>query len=153
MITFSRTKALTRCAFADLEPWLRTPKATSITEYPLGGSSHTLVVVNIHAINFSLGLEDFRRQIVRVENVLAEHKGPIIFSGDFNTWRDERDSIVQQVVDNLGMSELVFEQDKRTRVFGQHLDHIYIRGLHSLKSSTIKVDSSDHNPMSVTLSW
>lgn len=150
VMTFSRTKPLTHCAFSDLEPWLRTPKATSITEFALNESPKTLVVVNIHAINFSLGLEDFRRQIVRVEKVLADHKGPIIFSGDFNTWHDDRNNIVQQVVENLGMSELVFDQDMRTQVFGQHLDHIYIRGLHSLSSSTKEVHSSDHNPMFAT---
>ena len=150
VITFSRSKPLTRCAFSDVEPWLRTPKATSITEYALKNTPQTLVVVNIHAINFSLNLEGFRRQIVRVEKVLAKHQGPIIFSGDFNTWSVYRSKIVQQVVANLGMSELLFEHDVRTRVFGQHLDHIYIRGLDSLKSSTMQVGSSDHNPMFAT---
>ncbi len=134
----------------DHEPWLRTPKATSITEFAINDSAETLVVVNIHAVNFSLGLDAFRQQIMRVEDVLAGHIGPIIFSGDFNTWSDDRDVIVQQVVDSLGMTELVFEQDKRTRFFGQHLDHIYIRGLRSVKSSTLQVESSDHNPMFAT---
>ncbi len=150
VMTFSSTKPLTHCTFSDQEPLLRTPKATSITEFSLKNSAETLVVVNIHAINFSLGLDAFRQQIMRVENVLSDHQGPIIFSGDFNTWSDGRHSIVQQVISSLGMTELVFEQDNRTRFFGQHLDHIYIRGLRSLKSSTPQVESSDHNPMFAT---
>jgi endonuclease/exonuclease/phosphatase (EEP) superfamily protein YafD len=46
---------------------------------------------------------------------------------------------------------LNFDEDHRKRVFGQPLDHIYVRGLEVLEATTRDVDSSDHNPMSARL--
>jgi endonuclease/exonuclease/phosphatase (EEP) superfamily protein YafD len=37
------------------------------------------------------------------------------------------------------------------RIFGQHLDQIYVRALTVVESSTEAETSSDHNPMYVTL--
>ena len=60
VMTLSRSRPLTQCSFTSLEPLLRTPKATSVTEYGLTGPELTLVVVNIHAVNFSMGTGAFR---------------------------------------------------------------------------------------------
>lgn len=152
VLTLSTIKPLTQCSFVNLEPVLRTPKATSITQYALAASNETLVVVNLHAVNFSLGLGAFRKQFSQVVAVLAGHDGPVVMSGDFNTWRDGRMAIVDSIAAELGLSALTFMKDERTRVLGRTLDHIYIRGLSAVRADVRRVTTSDHNPMSVTLS-
>ncbi len=60
VMTLSSVKPLTQCNFVSLEPWLRSPKATVITEYGLTNTDQTLLVVNIHAINFTFGISAFK---------------------------------------------------------------------------------------------
>lgn len=151
VMTLSRAEPLTRCSLAALEPLMRTPKATSISEYALRGTDETLVVVNVHAINVTLGLEAFARQFEQVAGALEAHDGPIILSGDFNTWRPKRAQIVRGMTDALGLEPVTFDVDHRTRFFGHPLDHIYVRGLSPAMAATMRVDTSDHNPMSVVL--
>ncbi len=151
VLTMSRSKPIAQCSFVNYEPLLRTPKATSIAEYGLTSTDQTLVVVNIHAVNFSMGMGAFERQFDQVREVLASHDGPIIVSGDFNTWRKRRNDIVAGMAEDLGLMSLEFKDDYRVTVFGNHLDQIYVRGLSLVESTTQIVDSSDHNPMSVTL--
>lgn len=152
VLTLSSIKPQTQCSFVSLEPILRSPKATSITEYPLSTTEHTLVVVNMHAVNFSTGLKAFRRQFEQVSRALQNHRGPIIFSGDLNTWRQKRLQIVDEFAASLGMKSIEFSDDHRVRIFGNVLDHIYVRGLSTVHADTEAVDTSDHNPMSATFS-
>ena len=151
VMTLSTVQPITQCRLTNLEPWLRTPKATMITEYGLTDTDQTLLVINVHAINFALGVTDFRKQIEQAHIIIAAHSGPVLLSGDFNTWRDRRLSIVQEIAVSLGLATLKFDQDYRKRAFGQPLDHIYVRGLTVLEATTRKVSTSDHNPMSVRL--
>ena len=150
-MTLSKVAPLTQCSLVVLEPILRTPKTTSITEYALSDTDQTLVVVNMHAVNISLGLEAFQRQFDQVAQVLATHAGPVILSGDFNTWRQRRTEIVEALTDSLHLRSVEFDDDKRVRIFGHALDHIYVRGLSTTVANTEVVRTSDHNPMSVTL--
>ena len=73
-------------------------------------------------------------------------------SGDFNTWRKKRIQIVEELAAKLNLSAVEFDDDQRKQAFGNYLDHIYVRGLSTLESATRSVETSDHNPMSVTLS-
>lgn len=152
VMTLSSRQPMMHCSLVTWEPWLGTPKATNFTEFALTETEDTLMVVNIHAVNFTLGLEVFRQQIRQVHKIVSDHQGPVIFSGDFNTWRRERFHLLDTMLASLGMHALSFEQDKRKKIFGQHLDHIYIRELQVLGANTQKVRSSDHNPMSVSFS-
>jgi len=152
VMTMSATAPLTRCNLTNIEPWLGTPKATSITEYALSGTDATLVVVNIHAVNFTFGIKEFREQLEQIPAILNEHSGPVILSGDFNTWRQKRLDIVSEVSDSLGLEAIEFEQDQRKLAFGNALDHVYVRGLSERDASTRVVSTSDHNPMMVSLS-
>jgi endonuclease/exonuclease/phosphatase (EEP) superfamily protein YafD len=152
VMTMSSRQPMMHCSLVTWEPWLGTPKATNVTEFALTGTEDTLMVVNIHAVNFTLGLEAFRQQIQQVHALLDIHQGPVIFSGDFNTWRRERLQMLELMLGSLGMGSLAFDTDRRKKVFGQHLDHIYTRDLHVIRADTQKVRSSDHNPMSVTFS-
>jgi len=152
VMTVSAVKPLTQCNFVSVEPWLRSPKATVITEYGLTDTDQTLVVVNIHAMNFTFGAHDFRMQIKRALSVLNNHAGPILLSGDFNTWSGKRSETLNEMTDSLRLKKLGYDEDHRKRFLGQPLDHIYIRGLKVLEATTRKVDSSDHSPMSARLS-
>jgi len=152
VMTLSGVKPLTQCSFVHSEPWLRTPKATGVTQYGLSGTDQTLVVVNVHAVNFSFGTGAFIEQFEQIRRVLENHDGPIILSGDLNTWRPRRTQIIEELADSLNLTEVAFENDNRVKVFGNTLDHIYVRGLQALNTDTNVVESSDHNPMSAVFS-
>jgi len=149
VITLSTAEPLTQCNLVSVEPWLRSPKATMITEYGLTDTDQTLLVVNIHAINFTFGTADFEEQIRRALSVIDEHLGPILLSGDFNTWHRRRSKILHEMAESIGLAPLDYDEDHRKRAFGQPLDHVYVRGLHVIEATTTRVRSSDHNPMSV----
>jgi endonuclease/exonuclease/phosphatase (EEP) superfamily protein YafD len=146
-MTLSGIKPLTQCSFVHSEPWLRTPKATSVTQYGLTDTDQTLVVINVHAVNFSFGTGAYEKQFEQIRQVLENHDGPIILSGDLNTWRAKRVKIIEELATSLELTAVAFENDNRVQVFGNTLDHIYIRGLHALDANTVIVDTSDHNPM------
>jgi len=152
VMTLSAAEPLTSCSLVSIEPWLRSPKATMITEYGLTNIDQSLLVVNIHAINFTIGNKDFREQVRRALSVISKHPGPVLLSGDFNTWHWRQWKILGEMANKHGLTTLNYDEDHRKRVFGQPLDHIYVRGLHVIDATSTRLDSSDHNPMSATLS-
>ena len=151
VLTASRIKAREHCQFSALEPWLRTPKAAAISRFDLLDSDEQMLVVNMHSINFSFGIEDFSRQLQQVADYIDAHSGPIIFAGDFNTWSERRLLLLQAMAAQHSLQALDFPQDDRTRFFGQALDHIFIRGLKARSSEILKTDTSDHNILLVEL--
>ena len=112
----------------------------------------TLLVANIHAINFTAGIRSFKNQLESVLEQFSHHDGPIICSGDFNTWRRKRLSIVDELIIQNELQPIRFTTDHRKQAFGMALDHIFVRGLRKKTASVRSVGSSDHNPMTVTLS-
>ena len=151
VMTISAAQPLTECRLVALEPWFGTRKATLITEYGLTETDETLLVVNIHGINFALGVQDLANQFAQATAVIEAHDGPVLFSGDFNTWRGERQRVLEAMLNSLGLDALDYDVDHRKRFFGSPLDHIYVRGLTTEHATTMKSTSSDHNPMSVRL--
>jgi endonuclease/exonuclease/phosphatase (EEP) superfamily protein YafD len=151
VMTVSAAEPLTECELVAHEPWFGTRKATLITEYALSGTAETLLVVNIHGINFAFGISDLEQQFAQAQAVIAEHDGPVVFSGDFNTWRRQRALVLEEMLEALGLEALDFDVDHRKRFFGWALDHIYVRGLHTEQATTLQSDASDHNPMAVRL--
>ncbi|MDA9981550.1 endonuclease/exonuclease/phosphatase family protein [Gammaproteobacteria bacterium] len=147
VLTVARANHLNRCSYQHDEPFLGTPKASLLTEYRLTGADHTLLVVNVHVVNFAIGLSEFREQIGDLHRVMARHTGPIIFSGDFNTWRSRRLAALKKFTTDIGLRPIRFAEDNRIRKFGHALDHIFVRGLRSVSSRVESVDSSDHNPL------
>ncbi|MBN3961025.1 endonuclease/exonuclease/phosphatase family protein [Nostoc sp. NMS8] len=135
------------------EPIVRTPKISLITEYLLSDQSTTLLTINSHLINF-VDLNKFKIQLQELELALSTHRGPLIFSGDFNTWSRKRAVILNQVTTKLGLTPVVFaphHQDKIKRfLLSPPLDHIFYREI-SVKKATAKVldeiCSSDHKPL------
>ncbi len=151
VMTVSAAEPLTECELVAHEPWFGTRKATLITEYALSGTVDTLLVVNIHGINFALGISDLENQFAQAKAVIAEHDGPVVFSGDFNTWRRQRAIVLEEMLGALGLTALDFDVDHRKRFFGWALDHIYVRGLYTEHATTLQSGASDHNPMAVRL--
>jgi endonuclease/exonuclease/phosphatase (EEP) superfamily protein YafD len=151
VLTLSSVAPSAHCRFTAIEPWLGTPKASSITEHPLAGRSDRLLAVNLHAVNFALGLADFEEQFAAVGEVLEAHEGPAIIAGDLNTWSQSRQRSVDQFMADFGLRPVQFDPDLRTTTFGLALDHIYVRGLAATAATVIPVDSSDHNALQVQL--
>lgn len=152
VLTLSRSEPLARCTFTSIEPWLRTPKATSIAAFALEGRDETLLVVNLHAVNFSFGLSDYKHQFHQVGRLLQGHDGPVILAGDFNTWHTRRMQVVDSLAESLDLQPVTFDDDSRVRFFGIALDHIYVRQLQLVNAETATVYSSDHNPLVAVLS-
>ena len=153
VLTASRVAPLGHCNLSATEPWLGTPKATAITRFPIAGSAQHLLVANIHSVNFSLGIEQYRQQLQAVVSILATHSGPIIFAGDFNTWNDRRLDLLQAAAQQLSLTAITFAEDSRKRFLGKPLDHILVRGLMPVASRTLQTDFSDHNPLLAALTW
>ncbi len=150
VLTASKVKPDFLCSFRAPEPLSRIPKTVLITRYPLSGTDEYLVIVNIHMINFSFDLVDYRAQLEKAVEVISQHRGPLIISGDFNSWNKMRQKLVVDTMQELGAKEVVFDTDQRTTFMGQRVDHIFYRKLVPLEAFTEKVTTSDHNPMLVT---
>ncbi len=151
VLTAARTAPLATCTQRVVEPVLRLPKSTVITWFALRGDVATLAVVNVHAVNFALSLGAYRAQFDAVVAALADHRGPLVLAGDFNTWTDARSAVVKDAAARLGLVEVAFDDDRRRVFFGHQVDRIYVRGLERIASSAIPVTSSDHNPVAATL--
>ena len=150
VMTLSRWPATTHCTWTHQEPWLRTPKATNITEYALAENLR-LLSVNMHGINFTLGTKDYEKQLQDALDIMMQHDGPIIFAGDLNAWNDARQQLIINSLTKLGLTEAHYVDDKRTTTFGFALDQIWTRGLSISKTSVKQYESSDHNPILVTV--
>jgi endonuclease/exonuclease/phosphatase (EEP) superfamily protein YafD len=152
IMTLSSIEPDVICSFQRVEPWLRSPKISSITRFQLTNSTSPLLVVNIHQINFTLGTNVFAQQLEDVNNILNAHQGPIILSGDFNSWSQARLNILNKMTTTLNLSPVHFSADYRRKELGHYLDHIFTRGFNVEESHTVEVDTSDHNPLITTLS-
>jgi endonuclease/exonuclease/phosphatase (EEP) superfamily protein YafD len=149
VMTASRVRPVYSCGQRTVEPLIRLPKTSLISYYPLDGMDETLLVANIHGINFSLGLGAYGEQIEKLYYEIEKHKGPVVLAGDFNTWSDERLAIVNNIARRLSLESLEYASHNRTRIFGNVLDHVFYRGLDPVEQDTWHVASSDHNPMRV----
>lgn len=150
VLTAASTPALARCVRRSNEPWLQIPKLALYTVYPLAGTASTLLVVNLHGINFSIATTEFAQQLQQARHVVAEHRGPMIVAGDFNTWSEQRTALLHKLTAELALQEVKFANEHRTHVWGLPLDHIYYRGLQVLEATSTEQAESDHNPLLVT---
>ena len=151
VLTAARVAPRASCTERAIEPWLRLPKSAVLSWFALWGTEKILAVANIHTINFSLSVDDYRAQLATVASVLSTHDGPIVFAGDFNTWNDSRDESFIATAAALGLREVAYADDRRALFFGRPLDHILVRGLAVVDATAIPVKSSDHNPIRATL--
>jgi len=151
VLTATRVGPASACILRANEPLLGIPKAALITYYRLVQRDATLAVVNLHAINFTLGTAAYAAQLEAIADALARHSGPIVVGGDFNTWSDERMEVVRAIAERLSLSPVAFDVDERKRFMGRVFDRVYVRGIEVLGASAWPVRSSDHNPVLVSL--
>lgn len=138
------------CAYTELEPWLRLPKSALYALYPLSNGQQ-LAVVNIHAVNFTYGTEEYHRQLKVLVDELSQHQGPVIVAGDFNSWSEQRLKVMSESLSAVGLKEVNYTSDNRTQfITGLPLDHVFYRGLTLEKAEAPISDASDHNPILVT---
>ncbi len=131
---------------AQREPILRMPKMTLATLVPLQHSKHSLLVINVHAINFT-GLKTFEKNLRCAAELLLGFNGPVLLGGDFNSWSSKRRRLLQCTAKTAGLSEVAFEPDARTRFWGRPVDYLFVRGLKVLAAGVRVTDASDHNPL------
>ena len=92
-----------------------------------------------------------REQLGAALDHVHAHTGPVIVSGDLNTWSQTRFAAADSLIRDAGLEPVVFPEDQRTRIFGLPVDHIYVRGMTWQDAYAVEVDSSDHNPLIATL--
>jgi endonuclease/exonuclease/phosphatase (EEP) superfamily protein YafD len=150
VLTGARTPPDQVCADSHAEPLLIIPKAVLVSRYPLANREKSLLVANIHLINFTLGMEEYLGQLQRLEETLSSHDGPLLLTGDFNTWSDRRWSAVHALAERLALREVGFAEGGRASFFGRTVDHVFTRGLETVDARAVRVATSDHNPLLVT---
>ena len=146
VMTASRIPALDIHGLRHREPLIRTHKTTLVSYYPIKGFDNTLLVANIHSINFTFGTYAYKKQIEHLFNIVKKHDGPVLIAGDFNTWSHARKKAMGKLVDSTKLVSLDYTSHNRTHVLGHAIDHVFFRGLHPLTHHSWHVESSDHNP-------
>jgi len=135
------------------EPLIKVPKIFLSTTYAIDNENKELLVLNIHAINF-VGFWKFISQIQQLEVAIHNHDGPVLLSGDFNTWNRKRTHILDKILAANGLLKVQFHEEHKKNIkkflFNYPLDHIYYRGLEvTMPAEALKTKSSDHNPLLV----
>jgi endonuclease/exonuclease/phosphatase (EEP) superfamily protein YafD len=148
--TLSQVAPISVCGSTYKEPWIWVPKTGIASTYPIIGSTDLLLLINLHGVNFTITEQPLKAQFLPYFTLIAQHAGPIIFSGDFNTWSDIRLATIKQSLIQLGFSEVLFDDDKRLTIFDLAVDHIYFRGLKVIEAKSLATDASDHSPQLVT---
>ncbi|QKJ85950.1 hypothetical protein PMPD1_0982 [Paramixta manurensis] len=136
------------CPLREREPLLRLAKSALITAYPLPDDS-MLMVVNIHAVNFSLGIDVYSKQLGPIGEQILHHQGPVIMAGDFNAWSRQRINALYRFAREMGLREVRFTDDHRRKAFGRPLDFVFYRDMNVSEASVLVTQASDHNPLLV----
>ncbi|GAA4886011.1 endonuclease/exonuclease/phosphatase family protein [Ferrimonas pelagia] len=135
------------------EPLLASPKLFLTTEFALSQRDDTLLLVNIHAINF-VTTHNYQRQLLQLRQQVLSHSGPMILAGDFNSWNPTRRQQLDQIAEQLQLQAVQFSQPV-SAFMGQPLDHIYhsphlsVSQAHTLA----QYQSSDHHPLLVEFAF
>ena len=98
-------------------------------------------------------LKAVRQQLLEALSFVETHNGPVIVSGDFNTWRKGRSELVANALQARGLEPVSYKNDYRKRFMGYALDHTYVRNVKITRGTSYSVDSSDHNPTAITLEF
>jgi endonuclease/exonuclease/phosphatase (EEP) superfamily protein YafD len=152
VLTGSRTAPASLCLTRFSEPLAVIPKTVLVSRYPLAGRDRFLLVANVHLINFTVDTKRYREQLQELEKILASHEGPLLLTGDFNTWSARRMGVVDGLVERLGLRGVEFAEEDLASFFGRPVDHVFYRGLETADARVLKVSTSDHNPVMVRFS-
>lgn len=148
VMTLANTHPMYCCPLRQQEPLLRLSKSALITVYPLV-EDQFLMVINVHAVNFSLGVDVYYQQLEAIGDHLTLHDGPVIFAGDFNTWSRKRLNLLYRFARVMRLQKVNFSFDFRIKAFGLPLDFIFYRGMKVKEARVVHTEASDHNPLFV----
>lgn len=130
---------------ASREPVFCTPKSALLTWIELEGTSSSLLLVNLHGINFRPA-KALAAQLRQFDAAIAAHDGPLVVAGDFNTWSRRR----RAVVDAFAKRHRLVSPFRE--IIGRRLDNVYVRGLLIRSVEVLDSRSSDHDALRVELS-
>jgi len=123
-----------------------TKKSVLVTSHLLK-NGQILLVINIHAINFTSN-KDYSYELGIIEKYAKNHKGPLILAGDFNSWNFARTYQLSTLAKSLSLQEVTFSEKNHIKKFFKYpLDHIFYRGLILVEKQSLKAPFSDHNPL------
>ncbi len=93
------------------EPWLQLPgRPRALVALPTETMAKELAVINIHAINFTFGTEDYEAQLKSNWPVICNSiVRPVIFAGDFNSAGELALLYWRCVGGKVGLTEVAFE--------------------------------------------
>lgn len=148
VMTLSAAHPVYCCPLREREPILRLSKSALITVYPLP-DAQLLMVINIHAVNFSLGVDVYSKQMGPIGDQISQHTGPVIMGGDFNAWSRPRMAALYRFARELSLRQVRFTDDQRRRAFGRPLDFVFYRGMSVQHACVLVTRASDHNPLLV----
>lgn len=142
-------------AFTDVQPRLTrkregiiaTFKSYMLSYHPLP-NKQSLLVVNVHAINF-VSSNYFLREMELLKAELLEHNGPMVFAGDFNVWSRQRRLYLRLLCNSVGLRQAYMEDAQHIKTYRKHpLDFIFYRDLWLKEAIAIDTSTvSDHNPI------
>ncbi|WP_439102324.1 endonuclease/exonuclease/phosphatase family protein [Congregibacter sp.] len=145
----SRFPADVDCELQFYEPWLGTPKAVSVLRLPFKEAS--ILLINLHAINFTLTIDDYRAQFLALSPLIRSHRGPMIVAGDFNHWNPWRADALYRWSREMGLREINFSPDWRSRHVGSAVDTLFLRGLEAVARGAFPTTRSDHHAIAASL--
>ncbi|WP_041834686.1 endonuclease/exonuclease/phosphatase family protein [Actinobacillus succinogenes] len=150
VLNLSDLSAERYCINAQPEPWLRLPKVMAAMQFAV--ENRSLLIVNVHLVNFEWKTTAYQYQLETLKQLVAQHHGAVVLTGDFNAWSKNRNAQLQALIRSLGLTAVHFSPDERIKAFGYPLDNIFIRGVtvHSAQSTALR--SSDHNPVELHFS-
>lgn len=126
----------------DIEPFVKSPKATILAYYAIPGSAKKLLAISIHGINWD-GDEALERQLNMILPEIKAHNGPVVFAGDFNTKNPSRVALTKRILATAGLKQVPWENPIKKK----QLDDAYTRGI-SVKRARLVHDyidkGSDH---------
>ena len=156
-----------RIRSGERELFVLTPKAALISFLPLS-DGRSLCVINVHGLNFDPSGKQLARQLEDLRQLVEYLDGPLVITGDFNTWNEPRLEAVEELRDGLGLIEVCAEIpggkkghmpiEPIRKAVGLdprlHLDRLYVRGLEPMRASWLEeFRASDHVALCATLSF
>lgn len=129
------------------EGMIQTRKSAIFSTYTLH-NGETLLLVNLHAINFRAA-KIYHREIEAIFDALRHHQGPMIVTGDFNSWNKQRMEHLMKLSGGLHLQSSEIEHGHLIKSFMNYrLDHIFYRGVRLIESHAVDVQNlSDHNAL------
>jgi endonuclease/exonuclease/phosphatase (EEP) superfamily protein YafD len=126
------------------EPLTCTSKSALVTWVELEGDGGSLVLVNLHGINFRRAAA-LDAQLRTLDELLEAHSGPAVVAGDFNTWSRAR----REVVEAFALRHRL--RSPFANVADLRFDNVYVRGLTIIAAEVLPSRSSDHDALRVEL--